>query len=111
MDSRFRGGDMWEQGNFSMKQFYVYLLASRKNGKLYVGMTSDLPRRVQEHRDGVGSIFASKYGVRRLVWFEIHEDAMSAITREKQIKKWRRNWKIELIEAENQNWDDLAERL
>jgi putative endonuclease len=87
--------------------FYVYLLASRPNGVLYVGVTSDLLKRAWEHREGVVAGFTKRYNVKRLVWFEAHVSAESAITREKQIKKWNRAWKIVLIEKANPGWEDL----
>ncbi len=90
---------------------YVYILASERNGTLYVGVTSDLVRRVWEHREGAVPGFTSKYGVKSLVWFEPHDDIESAIRREKAIKKWRRAWKLSLIEETNPNWRDLYETL
>jgi len=87
--------------------YYVYLLASRRYGTLYVGVTSDLLRRVYEHKSKAVPGFTAKYGVDRLVWFECHDDPSSAITREKEIKKWRRDWKISLIEGDNPDWLDL----
>lgn len=87
--------------------FYVYLLASRKYGTLYLGVTSDLVRRIHEHRTDATVGFTSRYGVKRLVWFETYSDAISAISREKQLKKWRRDWKIRLIEEANPDWLDL----
>jgi putative endonuclease len=89
------------------KTFYVYLLASGRNGTLYVGVTSDLARRVWEHQQRSVEGFTKEHSVKILVWYEQHETADSAITREKQIKKWNRKWKIELIEAENPYWNDL----
>lgn len=86
----------------------VYILASRKNGTLYTGVTADLIKRLYEHRNGLIEGFTKDYGVKRLVWFEPHDSMDSAILREKRIKKWNRQWKIELIEAGNPNWDDLA---
>ncbi|PHP21254.1 endonuclease [Sphingobium sp. IP1] len=86
----------------------VYILASRKNGTLYTGVTSDLIKRLYEHRNGLIEGFTKDYGVKRLVWFEPHDSMDSAILREKRIKKWNRQWKIELIEAGNPDWDDLA---
>ncbi|PZA09604.1 GIY-YIG nuclease family protein [Rhodopseudomonas palustris] len=91
--------------------YYVYLLASRKDGALYVGVTNDLVRRVYEHRTKAVPGFTSKYNIARLVWFEIHDDPISAITREKEVKKWRRAWKVALIERENSGWDDLFETI
>lgn len=87
--------------------FYVYLLASRKEGTLYLGVTRDLVRRTYQHREKLLPGFTSTYDVRRLVWFEVYDDPTNAIEREKQIKKWRRAWKIELIEKENPDWKDL----
>ena len=89
----------------------VYILASRKNGTLYTGVTSDLPRRMEEHRSGAGSSFTAKYGVMRLVWFEEHELITYAITREKTIKKWPRQWKVNMIEENNPYWNDLRWQL
>ena len=89
------------------KRYFVYLLASRRNGTLYVGVTSDLARRVWEHRSGFVDGFTKRYGVHDLIWFEMHSSAEAAITREKQIKKWNREWKIRLIEAMNPYWNDL----
>ena len=86
----------------------VYLLASRRNGTLYIGVTSDLVKRLYEHRNGLIEGFTKDYGVKRLVWFEPHDSMYSAILREKRIKKWNRPWKIALIEAGNPDWDDLA---
>jgi putative endonuclease len=85
----------------------VYIMASRKHGTLYIGVTSDLVGRVVKHRQGLLEGFTKKYGVKRLVWFERHESIMPAIQREKSLKKYRREWKINLIEGVNPNWDDL----
>ena len=85
----------------------VYLLASRRHGTLYVGVTSDLPTRIAQHRAGTLEGFTKQYGVKRLVWFEQHDDIASAIRREKAVKKYKRDWKINLIERENPGWDDL----
>ena len=87
--------------------YYVYLLASRKNGTLYLGVTRDLTRRVYEHKRKVAPGFTARYDVDRLVWFECYDDPQTAIEREKEIKKWRRAWKIDLIEKENSDWRDL----
>jgi putative endonuclease len=89
------------------KQFFVYLLASRKYGALYVGVTSDLIGRTYLHREDVLPGHSSRYQIHHLVYFEQHGSAEGAITREKQIKKWRRAWKIELIEKSNPEWIDL----
>jgi putative endonuclease len=88
--------------------FYVYILASRRNGTLYVGMTDDLERRYFQHREEMLPGFTKKYGVKMLVWFEEHGSRESALLRERQIKKWNRQWKLELIERENPQWRDLA---
>ena len=90
---------------------YVYILASRKGGTLYVGMTTNLARRIEEHRRGEGSAFTAKYAVARLVWFEQFDLITQAITREKTIKKWPRQWKINLIEETNPYWQDIRSRL
>jgi putative endonuclease len=87
--------------------FYVYLLASRKQGTLYLGVTRDLVRRIYQHREKLTPGFTSRYDVRRLVWFEVYDDPVNATQREKEIKKWRRSWKIALIEKENPDWRDL----
>lgn len=87
--------------------YYVYILASGRNGTLYVGVTNSLDRRTREHRDGQGVGFTRKYGVHRLVWYEPHQYVLNAIHREKQLKRWRRAWKIALLEAENPQWLDL----
>ena len=89
----------------------VYLLASRRNGTLYVGVTSDLPGRIHQHRADSLLGFTRKYGVRMLVWFEQHATMEQAILREKRVKKWNRRWKLELVEASNIDWRDLAEDL
>jgi putative endonuclease len=86
---------------------YVYLLASQKQGTLYLGVTRDLVRRVSQHKQKTLPGFTSRYDMRRLVWFECYDAPADAITREKEIKKWRRAWKIELIEKENPDWQDL----
>jgi len=91
--------------------FYVYILASRKDGAIYIGVTNDLVRRVYEHRQKAVPGFASKYNITRLVWFEIYDDPVSAITREKELKKWKRNWKIKLIETDNPEWLDLYDTI
>jgi len=89
------------------KSGYVYILASKKNGTLYVGVTSNLQARVWQHKQHLIEGFTKKYRVNQLVYFEVHEDINAAILREKQIKKWKRDWKIELIEKKNLNWIDL----
>ena len=87
--------------------YHVYLLSSGKHGTLYLGVTRDLMRRVYKHKTKATRSFTSRYGVTRLVWFETYDDPTTAITREKEIKKWRRDWKVTLIENENPDWDDL----
>jgi putative endonuclease len=87
--------------------YYVYLLASKKHGTLYLGVTNDIVRRGHEHRTNAIDSFTSRNGVNKLVWFEIYGDALTAIAREKVLKKWRRDWKIRLIEEENPGWVDL----
>lgn len=90
------------------KQPAVYILASGRAGTLYIGVTSNLPGRVHQHREGLIRGFTSRYGIRFLVWYEGHETMEAAILREKQIKKWNRAWKLVLIEERNPFWDDLA---
>lgn len=88
-------------------QAYVYLLASRKNGTLYTGVTSDLIKRVWQHKNDVVDGFSKKYNIHLLVWYEVHDEIGSAIVREKQIKERKRLWKLELIEKSNPTWKDL----
>jgi putative endonuclease len=90
-----------------MSEYYVYILASRRNGTLYIGVTNDVIRRVFEHRNNLLGGFTAKYGVHDLVYVETHEDVEEAIIREKRMKRWRRGWKIELIEKDNKDWKDL----
>jgi putative endonuclease len=87
--------------------YFVYILASERNGTLYVGVTNDLIRRVQEHREGLVEGFTKRYRIKLLVWFEAHQEINEAILREKRIKRWRRNWKLQLIEVQNPQWLDL----
>lgn len=93
------------------KTSFVYLLASKRNGTLYLGVTSDLAGRVRQHKQGTYPGFSKRYGVTRLVWFEEHPRILDAIAREKRLKRWRRAWKLELIEANNPGWVDLYERV
>ncbi len=86
----------------------VYIVASARNGTIYIGVTSDLPGRIYQHRTGTPEGFTSKYGCKILVWYEVHSEMESAILREKRIKEWKRQWKLRLIEAENPTWRDLA---
>ncbi|MDX3883062.1 MAG: GIY-YIG nuclease family protein [Sphingomonas sp.] len=90
------------------RQPFAYILASGKHGTLYIGVTSDPAKRLHEHREGLIKGFTSRYGITRLVYFESFDDMHSAIAREKQLKKWRREWKLNLIEASNPGWVDLA---
>jgi putative endonuclease len=90
-----------------MKQYYVYILASKKNGTLYIGVTNNLPKGVYEHKNNLIEGFTRKYNVHNLVYYESYGDVYAAIAREKAIKKWKRAWKIELIEKSNPLWKDL----
>jgi putative endonuclease len=93
------------------ERYAVYIMASHRNGTLYVGVTNDLAVRAHQHRTGAGSEFTRKYGVTHLIWYEFHSDITEAIVREKRIKKWERRWKLELIESFNPGWVDLYETL
>ena len=95
----------------TVRKFYIYMLASHRNGTLYIGMTNDLLRRVREHKSGLIEGFTKKYGVHMLVWYEAAESASSAIQREKQLKRWRRAWKLRIIEEGNPEWRDLFDEL
>lgn len=99
---------MWRSAS---KIGYVYLMASRRNGTLYVGVTSDLIARVYQHRNGLIDGFTKKYDCKILVWFEKHDDLQEARLRELQMKKWKRAWKIELIEKSNPHWKELFDSL
>jgi putative endonuclease len=92
-----------------MPSGFVYILASQRNGTLYIDMTSDLLRRMEEHHSGHGSAFVRKYGIRRLVYFEEYPLYTDAIRRETNLKRWKRRWKLDLIEKHNPTWDDLCE--
>ena len=92
-----------------MNQFYVYILCSKRNGTLYTGVTSNLKKRIYEHKNNLVEGFTKKYNVHLLVWYEVHESVESAITREKQIKEWKRAWKLALIEKDNPEWNDIYE--
>ena len=94
-----------------MKNPCVYILASKRNGTLYIGVTSDLVKRIWEHKQDLADGFTKKYAVHRLVYYEPHEEMIAAITREKQIKKWKRDWKLRLIEEKNPEWKDLYAEL
>jgi putative endonuclease len=93
------------------RQYYVYILASRIGGTLYIGVTNDLVRRVYEHREKLAEGFTKKYDVARLVHFEIFDDVENAIVREKRLKKWNRAWKIRIIEDNNPDWNDLDPKI
>jgi putative endonuclease len=90
-----------------MSQYYVYILASKKNGTLYIGVTSSLPKRIWEHKNKLADGFTKRYNIDKLVYHETTSDVKSAIAREKQLKPWKRSWKIELIERNNPEWSDL----
>ncbi|MDO9541615.1 MAG: GIY-YIG nuclease family protein [Kiritimatiellia bacterium] len=94
-----------------MKSYYVYILASKRNGTLYIGVTNSLIRRVYEHKNGLIDGFTKKYNVNRLIYYEQFDDVNSAIHFEKKLKKWNRKWKLVLIERENPEWKDLYEDL
>ena len=94
-----------------MKQPAVYILASRMNGTLYIGVTSDLVQRVWEHKNDLVEGFTRRYGVHRLVWYELHDTMEAAILQEKRLKEWRRAWKLRLIQRINPEWEDLYDRL
>jgi len=93
------------------KQYYIYILASKRNGTLYIGVTNDLIRRIEEHKNGLAEGFTNKYNVKMLVYYEITENVQSALQREKALKKWNRKWKLALIESENPGWKDLSDDL
>jgi putative endonuclease len=91
--------------------FYVYILASERNGTVYVGMTDDLVKRVWQHRNDIIPGFTKRYGVKTLVWYEVHESRESAFLRERQIKKWNRDWKLKLFEQTNPTWRDCYDQI
>ena len=90
---------------------YVYILASRRNGTLYIGVTTQLAKRIADHRAGMGSVFTAKYKVKRLVYMEVFDEIGAARARESTLKHWRRGWKIRLIEENNPNWHDLYDQI
>ena len=100
-----------KRGSREMGQYFVYILASKKNGTLYIGVTNNLLKRVYEHKNNLVEGFTQKYDVHNLVYYEIFRNIQDAITREKNIKKWKRKWKIEMIEESNPNWEDLYNTL
>ncbi|MCH8322937.1 MAG: GIY-YIG nuclease family protein [Proteobacteria bacterium] len=93
------------------KQYFVYIMAKGRNSTFYVGMTSDLPKRVWEHKTGIADGFTRKYGIKNLVYYEVFDDPENAIKREKRLKKWTRAWKMKTIEEMNPNWKDLYEEI
>ncbi|MGA7492345.1 MAG: GIY-YIG nuclease family protein [Syntrophobacteraceae bacterium] len=99
------------QESAANKQPAVYILASKRNGALYIGVTSNLVKRIWEHRNNLVTGFTECYGVHNLVWYKPHESMESAIQREKQLKEWKRSWKMRLIESTNRNWEDLYHML
>ncbi|QUS56351.1 GIY-YIG nuclease family protein [Pseudovibrio brasiliensis] len=88
--------------------YYMYILASRKHGTLYTGVTNNLPERVHQHKTKMNSGFTARYGVSKLVYYELYEEPHEAIRKEKQVKRWRRDWKIQAIEEMNPHWEDLS---
>lgn len=94
-----------------MKQGFVYILANKKNGTIYVGITSDLIKRIYEHKNKLINGFSRKYNLTNLVYYEVHDNIEEATNRERQIKNWHRQWKINLIEKNNPNWNDLSESI
>lgn len=93
------------------RSFYVYVMANKRNGTIYIGVTNDLARRAHEHREGVVKGFTSRYGLKTLVYYECFNSILSAIQRETSLKRWPRKWKLELIETRNPRWHDLYEEL
>ena len=94
-----------------LQNYFVYMMASKRNGTLYIGVTHNLIKRVDEHKQGIGSSFCAKYNINKLVWFEATANYEAAIVREKQIKNWNRAWKLRLIEVMNPDWDDLYRKI
>ena len=93
------------------KQPAVYILASKRNGILYIGVTSDLVKRIWEHKNNLVAGFTKRYNVHHLVWYELHEEMISAIERERSLKEWKRSWKLRLIESSNPDWQDLYDTI
>jgi putative endonuclease len=93
------------------KKYYVYILTNKPYGTLYVGVTSDLERRIQQHKNDLSGSFTERYGIHHLVYYEVYDDPSSAIQREKQLKWWHREWKLQLIEEQNPDWEDLSDVL
>jgi putative endonuclease len=101
----------WVMGELIHSRTAVYMMASRKHGTIYIGVTGEFIRRIVQHREGLKPGFTERYGVKRLVWFEMHEGIATAIQREKSLKRYPRQWKINLIEEDNPHWDDLFDGL
>ena len=100
---------LWDNSLMPRYDFIAcYIMANRKNGTLYVGVTSDLPTRIDQHQSGTGSHFTGKYRCTKLIWYEQFDDMSAAMQREKRLKEWKRSWKTELIEKTNPHWDDLS---
>ncbi|MFA6409478.1 MAG: GIY-YIG nuclease family protein [Gammaproteobacteria bacterium] len=93
------------------KNFYVYILANKRNGTIYVGVTSDLIKRIWQHKNSIADGFTKKYDIKKLVYYEHHHNAESAIHREKRLKEWKREWKLDLIEKFNPEWNDLYDSI
>ncbi len=104
-------GQAWVMQKGTMKQPCVYLMASKRNGTLYVGVTSNLPQRVWQHKHGLVEGFTNRYHVHTLVWYEVHATMEAAVAREKALKEWKRAWKLELIEKSNPVWRDLGDEI
>jgi len=111
MSCRTRSGIQNNNHKNKMKQYYIYIMANKRNGTLYIGVTSNLPQRVYQHKYKNVYSFTSKYDINKLVYFEVISDANSAIQREKQLKNWQRKWKLELIEKMNPEWNDLYNQI
>ena len=94
-----------------MKKYFVYILASKRNGTLYIGITSNLIKRIWEHKNNLIKGFTKRYSVHHLVWYELHDSMNSAIEREKNMKEWKRAWKVKLIEESNPKWNDLYDSI
>ncbi len=93
------------------KIFCVYIVSNKRQGTLYIGITSELPKRIYQHKNKLFEGFSKKYGLDKLVYYEIYKDSITAITREKRLKKWKRQWKIKLIEEKNPTWSDLSNEI
>lgn len=93
------------------KTFCVYIVSNKRHGTLYIGITSELPKRIYQHKNKLFEGFSKKYSLDKLVYYEIYKDSITAITREKRLKKWKRQWKIKLIEEKNPNWSDLSNEI